>query len=34
MKKMMNMIVDFNIVYCKCQPKQTAMDLYRKIENL
>ncbi len=34
MKEMMNMIVDFNIICCKCQPNQSAMDLYRKIENL
>jgi hypothetical protein len=34
MKNWMNFIVDYNITYCKCESNQSAMDLYRKIENL
>lgn len=34
MKRIVEMIVDVNTAYCKKNASQTAMDLYRRIENL
>ncbi len=34
MKKLISYIVDVNLANCKRESSHSAMDLYRKIENL